>query len=455
MNNKTTSTNKKLFKPLASKINKSNYPRFEALLQARRRPTVTNLRVNRALSRPRHLLQHPSPPPLAIRGEQTFEPSPELKARIERIKQAEVMLQPLSSTTTLSAPSPTTPTLVPATMATSDSLQPPLTLTEERKKELAAAREAYEEQIRTLRQKQEELQKAWEETAARLAQTEALLKQREAEIAKKEKLAQLVTKQQQRISELEQHYQNLQDELENARQNLQDKVAHLEKLKQAVSTPRERTKELGRQVQEQQEKIARLKQKRQELLRKMHREESELKRLQDVVAILSSQNKEKETLIRQQQQQLEQLQRDKEKISRFANELVKKLAQVENLQRVERTITLAKKPTPRRKYKAKIIKAVPRAQGVPILTDKPNAINGVVYDPKGELVEGAMIVIKNKANQPQRALRTNQLGQFVVVSPLPNGTYFIETQKAPFNFDIIEIELKGQVVEPIAIKAVN
>lgn len=83
----------------------------------------------------------------------------------------------------------------------------------------------------------------------------------------------------------------------------------------------------------------------------------------------------------------------------------------------------------------------------------PNLLVGMVLDQKGKMVEGAILEIRNSKKIPVRALKTNKLGQFRIVTPLKNDTYEIETEKEGFTFDIIRVEVKGELMPPIEIRA--
>lgn len=87
------------------------------------------------------------------------------------------------------------------------------------------------------------------------------------------------------------------------------------------------------------------------------------------------------------------------------------------------------------------------------LTTFPNIINGIIKNSQGGYLDGAVVVIYDKEGMPVRALKTNKLGQFSGSTPLPNGTYTIETEKEGSNFDVLQIELEGQVLPPLAITA--
>lgn len=87
------------------------------------------------------------------------------------------------------------------------------------------------------------------------------------------------------------------------------------------------------------------------------------------------------------------------------------------------------------------------------LTTFPNIISGVVKDKEGAYLEGLVAVIYNKEGLPVRALKTNKLGQFTGSTPLPNGTYTLELEKDNFTFDVLQIELSGEVLPPLLITA--
>lgn len=87
------------------------------------------------------------------------------------------------------------------------------------------------------------------------------------------------------------------------------------------------------------------------------------------------------------------------------------------------------------------------------LTSFPNVINGIVQDKTGNYLEGIVAVIYDKEGLPVRALKTNKLGQFTGSTPLPNGTYTLELEKDNFTFNVLQLELSGQVLPPLQITA--
>jgi len=90
---------------------------------------------------------------------------------------------------------------------------------------------------------------------------------------------------------------------------------------------------------------------------------------------------------------------------------------------------------------------------IPTPPTRPNLIVGMVLDQEGKIMEGAILEIRNTQGTPVRALRTSRLGQFMIATPLPNGLYEIETEKEGYQFDIIKIEAKEEIIKPIEIRA--
>ncbi len=105
------------------------------------------------------------------------------------------------------------------------------------------------------------------------------------------------------------------------------------------------------------------------------------------------------------------------------------------------------------KVKVKVALPAKPKQTQVALTTFPNVINGIVKDINNNYLEAVVVVIYDKEGMPVRALKTNKLGQFSGSTPLPNGTYTIETEKEGTSFDVLQIELEGQVLPPLPITA--
>jgi hypothetical protein len=89
----------------------------------------------------------------------------------------------------------------------------------------------------------------------------------------------------------------------------------------------------------------------------------------------------------------------------------------------------------------------------PTPATQPNIVVGQVLDESGKIVEGAIMEIRDVAGRPVRALRSNKLGHFMIVTPLSNGRYEIITDKEGLIFEPISFEATGELLSPIAIRA--
>jgi hypothetical protein len=84
---------------------------------------------------------------------------------------------------------------------------------------------------------------------------------------------------------------------------------------------------------------------------------------------------------------------------------------------------------------------------------KINIIKGCVLDKNGKLLDGALILVKDAKGDPERALKTNSLGEFYTVTPLDNGDYSLETKYHGLEFDVINFKAEGRFIERLVIKA--
>ncbi len=89
----------------------------------------------------------------------------------------------------------------------------------------------------------------------------------------------------------------------------------------------------------------------------------------------------------------------------------------------------------------------------PSLPTIVNTVSGQVMDGSGNVVEGAILEIRDTEGRPVRALKTNKAGHFLIVTALTNGKYNLHTEKEGLNFEPLEFEATGNIIMPIAIKA--
>lgn len=88
-----------------------------------------------------------------------------------------------------------------------------------------------------------------------------------------------------------------------------------------------------------------------------------------------------------------------------------------------------------------------------LVSDSPNVVSGVVKDPRGNVLPNILVEIKDQADNPVRAFKTNALGNFASATSLAPGEYVItlEDPKKQQTFDEIKITLTNQVLLPLEI----
>jgi hypothetical protein len=90
---------------------------------------------------------------------------------------------------------------------------------------------------------------------------------------------------------------------------------------------------------------------------------------------------------------------------------------------------------------------------MPDIPEIPNVVVGMATDDGGKIVDSVIVEIQDENGNPSRVLKTNSLGQFKTTTPLASGRYLIIAEKDGYNFDRVNIDLKGQIVQPIRIIA--
>lgn len=112
----------------------------------------------------------------------------------------------------------------------------------------------------------------------------------------------------------------------------------------------------------------------------------------------------------------------------------------------------SKKPTA--KPVQKIVSQTTKAASMP---ESPNIINGVVKDPRGNIISNILIEVKDQEGNPVRAFKTNSLGQFASATSLANGTYTLifEDPRNIHKFKNIELVAKGEVIPPLTVTSTD
>jgi hypothetical protein len=92
---------------------------------------------------------------------------------------------------------------------------------------------------------------------------------------------------------------------------------------------------------------------------------------------------------------------------------------------------------------------------MPNRPDIANLIVGMATNWDGKIIDGVIIEIQDEHGAPTRVIKTNALGQFKISTPLANGRYLIIAEKDGYIFDRVNVDLSGQIIDPIKIIAQN
>lgn len=98
------------------------------------------------------------------------------------------------------------------------------------------------------------------------------------------------------------------------------------------------------------------------------------------------------------------------------------------------------------------VRSVPKNIVLPASPKNPNLITGVVVDQAGKLVENAIVQIVSSDGIPQRAMKTNSLGQFYTSTPLSPATYVIEVDKVGLTFAPQQIVVNNTILSPVELR---
>ena len=100
-------------------------------------------------------------------------------------------------------------------------------------------------------------------------------------------------------------------------------------------------------------------------------------------------------------------------------------------------------------------KAVFGSIPMPDRPDTANVIVGMATTSEGKIIDGVIVEIQDSHGNPARVIKTNLLGQFKISTPLSNGRYLIIAEKDGYEFNRVNIDLTGKIVDPIRIIANN
>ncbi|MBU1033374.1 PrgI family protein [Patescibacteria group bacterium] len=82
-----------------------------------------------------------------------------------------------------------------------------------------------------------------------------------------------------------------------------------------------------------------------------------------------------------------------------------------------------------------------------------NQIFGSVIGQNGQKESEVIIEIKDQSGESLRVIKSDEDGNFVANNPLKNGFYQVIAEKNDQKFPILQVELTGQILDPLVIKA--
>ncbi len=93
----------------------------------------------------------------------------------------------------------------------------------------------------------------------------------------------------------------------------------------------------------------------------------------------------------------------------------------------------------------------------PILPDRPNVVLGIVRDPRGKVLPGIIVDVKDAGQNSLRTFKTDASGKFAAATPMENGTYTItfEDPRGKQTFATMKVELTGSICEPVSVVSVD
>jgi len=218
---------------------------------------------------------------------------------------------------------------------------------------------------------------------------------------------------------------DIDEKTEQLRQLL-DQVRGDKELGQVVVEKIKEEKE-GADISEAQDVVKKVKEENEKLSNEIQKLKNEIE---------SSQEPEEEKS--KKRKLVEELEREKDKANIDYTSLQKQVLELQE--------RLKEKEEPKKKGPSK-----PTYAKMQPITNEPNIVSGVIKNQDGEALPGVVLLIKNHKGEAVRALKTNTLGQFSISTSLVKGMYTLEVGSAveETSFDIITVEVKGEVIPPM------
>ncbi len=86
---------------------------------------------------------------------------------------------------------------------------------------------------------------------------------------------------------------------------------------------------------------------------------------------------------------------------------------------------------------------------LPEFVKEANVVSGIVLTKDNKILMNAVVIIKDSTSTPIRAVKTNQLGQFYLRTPLPSGQYNVDVTYSGLSFNPVGLNLDGNKVSPL------
>ena len=86
---------------------------------------------------------------------------------------------------------------------------------------------------------------------------------------------------------------------------------------------------------------------------------------------------------------------------------------------------------------------------LPEFVKEANVVSGIVLTKDNKILMNAVVIIKDSTSKPIRAVKTNQLGQFYLRTPLPSGQYNVDVTYSGLSFNPVGLNLDGNKVSPL------
>lgn len=240
---------------------------------------------------------------------------------------------------------------------------------------------------------------------------------------------------------------SLSEELERLREKNTELLLEVERQKAA----REEAERLETELQRYQEKMKTLQVQNEKLTNEMRQTAGELKRIREEKTLSETEKENSIRQLREQQKRLEELAREKAESIDDIVRLQKELqgARLKAQKTAQETFYAPAKAKTEGGETGPGAARPDKPKPLAFIKDIPNVINGYVRGKDGSLIRNAVIIVKDQGNDVVRALKTNDLGQFAITTPLPNGLYQVEASAEGATFAIITVDLVGTVLEPI------